>query len=440
LTAADGHIAARTKIVNNGPAHQRWNIVILSDGYRASQIPSFVTNAKDVANGIKSLQPFKEYWEAVNVYRVDVESTDSGADDPAACGGSGTTPATYFDSTFCTGGIERLLTVNSVTATTVARNQVPEVDSVIIVVNSPKYGGSGDTLNKVSVMSLHADAIKIARHEIGHSNYNLADEYPTLQGCASGEAGHDNYLGGEPSRPNVTTNTDRRTNKWRELVLSSTPMPTTSNADCTQCDPQASPVSAGTVGTFEGAFYFHCGVYRPEFDCIMRDLNTPSLCAVCQRHIRHELRPYIMHVWVKKFVQTILSILGYKPGAIDGTFGPKTEVAIRTFQSSKRLVANGIVGRATWKELLTSFLASPKIKNMAGKKGIHIKLIQYFLSILDYSPGPIDGTFGPKTEAAIDAFKSDNGLSVNSSLATVAKKIVSVGDANYFSIQSFLQP
>ena len=71
-------------------------------------------------NHLKNTRPLDELWNAINIYRVDVVSTDSGADDPVACGGTGAAPATYFDGSFCDGGIRRALDVNSTTAITVA--------------------------------------------------------------------------------------------------------------------------------------------------------------------------------------------------------------------------------------------------------------------------------------------------------------------------------
>jgi hypothetical protein len=126
---------------------------------------------------------------------------------------------------------------------------------------------------------------------MGHSAFALADEYEYYQGCGSGETGHDSYTGPEPGQPNITIDANRATNEWRALIDAATPMPTTSNANCAVCDPQANPVGARTVGTFEGAGYYHCGIYRPEYDCMMRNL-TRYFCGACARAIRGTLRPY----------------------------------------------------------------------------------------------------------------------------------------------------
>ena len=37
--------------------------------------------------------------------------------------------------------------------------------------------------------------------------------------------------------------------------------------------------------------YFHCGLYRPEFNCMMRDLSP--FCVVCKERIRETLAPYL---------------------------------------------------------------------------------------------------------------------------------------------------
>ena len=156
------------------------------------------------------------------------------------------------------------------------------------LVNSTVYGGSGGA---VGTFSLAPGAEEIALHEMGHTAFDLADEYESFQGCASGETDRNNHPASEPAEVNVTINTDRATLKWRHLVAAATAIPTTNNANCAQCDPQGSPVVACTVGLFEGAHYFHCGAFRPEFNCKMRALNNP-FCAVCRERIRTVLAPF----------------------------------------------------------------------------------------------------------------------------------------------------
>lgn len=163
----------------------------------------------------------------------------------------------------------------------------------MVIVNTTVYGGSG---GNIAVFSLATNANEIGLHEMGHTAFGFADEYEYYAGCGSGETGHDRYTGSEPSPPNVTINANRATNKWHNLILTSTPMPTTSNSNCTQCDSQSSPVAQGTLGAFEGAYYYHCGAYRPEFNCRMRALSNP-FCAVCRQVIRTRLSSFLPLRW-----------------------------------------------------------------------------------------------------------------------------------------------
>ena len=289
MSAADGHVVGTTQIVDHGPASQKWNLVILCDGYKQTELNKFHTDCATFVNTMFATPPYDELWCGINVYRIDVASTDSGAADPVACGGSGASPKTYFDASFCNGGIQRLLEVTNSLVHTVVNAQMPQAHMIMVMVNTTEYGGSG---GDVATFSLAPGASEIGLHEMGHTAFGFADEYEYWAGCGSGESGHDKYTGAEPSQPNVTANANRATNKWRDLVAAATPMPTTSNKDCSKCDPQGNPLSAATVGAYEGAFYNHCGAYRPQFTCRMRALNNPY-CAVCQRVIRQTIAPYM---------------------------------------------------------------------------------------------------------------------------------------------------
>jgi hypothetical protein len=285
---SDGSVLGSTMLVNSGPTNSRWNLVLVSEGYRSSEMTQWHSDAQSFVNQFLTTPPFDEpaIQGRINIFRVDVTSTDSGADDPTTCGGTGATPATFFDATYCSGGLARLLTANATTVQGVLNAQVPGWHQAIVVVNSSKYGGSGGA---VAVTSTTSGWITVATHELGHAAFGLADEYEYLVGCGA-ETGHDTYTGTEPAEPNVTANSNAATIKWAALVQAGTAMPTTSNANCAVCDPQASPVPAGTIGAFEGARYFHCALFRPAFDCMMRNL-TP-FCGVCRRAIRRTLHPF----------------------------------------------------------------------------------------------------------------------------------------------------
>jgi hypothetical protein len=284
MTAADGTVHGHTKLVDHGPDSARWTMVILSEGYQEDELPTFHTDADAFVNKLFATQPFTDMWCAINVYRVDVSSTDSGADDPAACGdgtaGSGKVAATFFDATFCVNSTKRLLAGNSARALLTAQTEVPEADATVVIVNDPQYGGAGGA---VAWFSTDPRASEIGIHELGHSAFRLMDEYSDAM---------DTWTGGEPVQPNITADTDRATTKWADLIDPATPVPTQTNPDCTTTNTAPSPVAAGTVGLFEGGGRARCGLHRPEYDCYMRNLGV-AFCAVCSRAIRTVLAPHL---------------------------------------------------------------------------------------------------------------------------------------------------
>jgi hypothetical protein len=247
MSATDGYVVGKTKVVDHGPDSARWNLVIVGDGYQVGELTQYHTDVQNFVNTLRASPPYLELFAGINVYCIDVVSTDSGADLPTECGGSGAAPRTYFDATFCSVGpggvrIERLLTVNTALALSVAGAQVPAYHQVLAIVNSSKYGGAGGT---VASCSTHFQASEIAIHEIGHSAFGLADEYG---GNGVGTTA------GESPKPNVTRDTNRATNKWRALIDAATPMPSACDGSCASstCVPPGTPPAAGAVGTYEG--------------------------------------------------------------------------------------------------------------------------------------------------------------------------------------------
>lgn len=289
MTTADGYVVGTTKIVDHGSETARWDLVILGDGYRAAELATYHQDVENFLAELRTTPPFNELYCGINVHRVDVVSTDSGADEPTVagdCSSTSTTPATFLDAKFCSlwGGapLERLLTVDSARALQIATAQVPLRNQVLVIVNSAKYGGAGGT---VATCSTAANSAKIAIHEIGHSAFGLADEY-------GGDG--TNTPAGEPFKPNATRDTNRATNKWGDLIDAATPMPSACDASCaaSTCVPPAAPPPAGAVGTYEGAVYSDCNTYRPLPNCYMRELSAP-FCPVCSRVIRQTMAPFL---------------------------------------------------------------------------------------------------------------------------------------------------
>ena len=284
MSAADGAIVSMTKLVDHGPDATRWTMVILSEGYQVTGLAKFHSDADSFVTRLFATPPYTDMWCAINIYRVDVSSTDSGADDPAVCGdgsvGTGTVAATFFDTTYCFAGTRRLLVGDQALALTTAQAQVPEVDATVVIVNDAKYGGAGGS---VAFFSTHPSAAEIGIHEVGHAAFGLVDEYGDIV---------DTWTGGERPEPNVTSITDRATTKWASLIAAGTTLPTQTNPLCTTDNTAASPVPAGTVGLFEGGGRAHCGLYRAEHDCYMRVLGQP-FCVICRAAIRRRLAPHI---------------------------------------------------------------------------------------------------------------------------------------------------
>ncbi len=283
MGVADGAVIGTTKIVDHGPDSARWNLVILAEGYKDTEMDKFHFAAEAFVTKLFETQPFRAMWCAINVHRVDVKSTDSGADEPATCGdggtGTGTMTRTYFDASFCRDGMSRLLYGDMALAQATANAAVPGFQAAIVIVNSTRYGGAGGSVAWFS-QALAADEIGV--HELGHSAFKLADEY----------GGNDTWTAGEPPEPNVTTITDRATTKWASRISAATPLPTQDNPGCAAMTTAASPVPAGTIGLFAGGSIFYCGIYHPEHKCRMQILGDP-FCKVCSDAIAARLRQHL---------------------------------------------------------------------------------------------------------------------------------------------------
>src|SRR5262245_24577643 len=196
-----------TTIRDNGDSARRVDLVIMGDGYAASDLGTnqFADDVEAFVQNMFLQEPFLEYRAYFNVHRVDVTSNESGVDHPER----GVFRDTALDSSYNCAGIQRLICVdtakvNGVLSRTALAPNAREL--ILIIVNDTEYGGSGGT---VAVASIHPSAVEIILHELGHSFGLLADEYggPPPPSC-------------NPSavNPNVTGETTRALIKWNAWI------------------------------------------------------------------------------------------------------------------------------------------------------------------------------------------------------------------------------
>lgn len=83
-----------------------------------------------------------------------------------------------------------------------------------------------------------------------------------------------------------------------------------------------------------------------------------------------------------KEVEILQAHLGLK---VDGSFGPKTEEAVKKFQASRGLTADGIVGSKTWSVL---GLASTDVSEKVDDPDFNLDIKVHHLPVGEYNPGP----------------------------------------------------
>jgi len=123
-----------------------------------------------------------------------------------------------------------------------------------------------------------------------------------------------------------------------------------------------------------------------------------------------------------------------KINPVDGIFGEQTERSVRQFQRIFNLTQDGIVGKATWYEIIQIFNAVRRLNEVnsqgltaegvpvafyrsmsLGSSGLDVQFLQFLINtIATYSDVvpfvPQDGIFGTSTENAVKSFQRSAGL------------------------------
>ncbi|WP_045824967.1 N-acetylmuramoyl-L-alanine amidase [Williamsia herbipolensis] len=103
-------------------------------------------------------------------------------------------------------------------------------------------------------------------------------------------------------------------------------------------------------------------------------------------------------------------------GTLDGpaVFDPEVEHAVRTFQQHRGLIADGIVGPATYRVLReASYRLGARVLTYtlsAPMNGDDVATLQSRLQNLGYYTGLVDGQFGESTHTALCSYQSEYGM------------------------------
>lgn len=122
---------------------------------------------------------------------------------------------------------------------------------------------------------------------------------------------------------------------------------------------------------------------------------------------------------------------------IDGIFGSQTESSVRTFQRIFNLGVDGVIGQATWYQLVRLYVGINRLTELnsqgqtfygvswqapsnlsSGSTGQKVSQLQYMLNVVsEFVPSvpsvTQDGIFGPATQRSVLAYQRFAGLTVD---------------------------
>lgn len=230
----------------SGSDRENFVIVIMGDGYTASQREQFVEDATKKAQGMLTWSPYKEYSDRINIYGIPAVSNESGI---SVYGGKSVD--TYFHIRVW--GKAAVFSDDGAELAKALRQELEEnyldagatVGTIHMLSNADgSYGASINSLFSFSANSDENSNGTAMAHEIAHSIGGLGDEY-------------ERYT----NKPNTSDTTDPDTIKWSKLL-------------------GFRGVGVTMAGT-ETAF-------APSRECMMRWLGQP-FCEVCKMELARKL-------------------------------------------------------------------------------------------------------------------------------------------------------
>lgn len=246
---------------DHAPPERALNIAVLSEGYTESELGAFHDDVRKMLARFEMQPDFAAHIDDINIWRVDVRSSQSGIDDP----GAGTRRSTAFDIGFEGGFGYDTTSWWSRTKVRLKKHRVRRLIGHSLQAYALLVNSDVDSASAMGDMLMIGRATRekgtTLAHELGHVVLNLADEYTAGRACHPERVAYS---------PNVSRSADRDHLPWADLVAEDTPLPTSAYL--------------GLTGAYEGGMYCNTGVYRPEPGCLMNQTMT-AMCSVCRREL-----------------------------------------------------------------------------------------------------------------------------------------------------------
>src|ERR1700741_2083622 len=104
MSRDNGEVLGSDRIHRSGSNSRCFNIVLLAEGFTENQQDDFDDRCDEFVAALKADKWLRGLVPGINVHQVNIESDESGTDDPDSCDdGTGAQRDTFFDSSLCSG-------------------------------------------------------------------------------------------------------------------------------------------------------------------------------------------------------------------------------------------------------------------------------------------------------------------------------------------------
>ncbi len=236
-----------------GHSENYYDLVIMSEGYTASEMDTFKADAQKVREILALNNAYEPHMDKMNIFSIQTPSEDSGIslrtqfqspNDPIQ---EEVIKNTFFGIFFLNSYRAYFLEDSTIVkARHVAGENIHFSDNVLILTNDP-IGSGRASFDKVAVAARSTGDLAgydeyVINHELAHSIGGLSDAYDPSAGEGF----------------NKTTNKDPNTIRWKDLLPSDE----------------------------VGIDSITAGVYIPNLGCMMNIISVDYTCPVCRRRLK----------------------------------------------------------------------------------------------------------------------------------------------------------